>query len=138
MFAIWGMAFYVYALSVPGAYENGGPTLFPTDPLGMVGAGLWFLVALLWFWIALRAGVRRLHDRGKNGWWLLLYWAAPNFVSGAAMQGAQMLLIPDMIAEVLLAIAAALFALGLVDLGFLRGQAGENRFGPDPLMRVSD
>jgi len=36
------LAFYAYALSFPGAYENGGPTPWPSDPLGIAGAVAWF------------------------------------------------------------------------------------------------
>ena len=35
------LAFWAYALSIPGEYENGGPTPFPNGPLGIAGAVLW-------------------------------------------------------------------------------------------------
>ncbi len=40
------LCFWAYALSIPGAYENGGPTPMPTDPVGIAAALVW-AVALL-------------------------------------------------------------------------------------------
>jgi uncharacterized membrane protein YhaH (DUF805 family) len=49
-------------------------------------------------------GIKRFHDRDKSGWWLLIS------------------LVP-LIGPLWL----------LVELGFLQGSEGANRFGPDPL-----
>jgi len=70
---------------------------------------LWHaLVALIILLVLLVASsalaIRRLHDRDKSGWFVLIG------------------LIP-VIGPIWL----------LVELGFLRGSEGENRFGPDPL-----
>ena len=62
------------------------------------------VLALLLLWPNLVVGIKRCHDRDRPGWWLLLG------------------LIP---------ILGALWL--LVELGFLRGTQGPNRFGPDPL-----
>src|SRR5437868_8563404 len=32
---------------------------------------------LLSLWPLLALGAKRLHDRNKNGWWLLVYWLLP-------------------------------------------------------------
>lgn len=58
---------------------------------------------LLTIWPAFAVNVKRLHDRGKSGWFLLL------------------LLIP-IIGPIWL----------FIEIGFLPGKAGENRYGPDP------
>jgi uncharacterized membrane protein YhaH (DUF805 family) len=62
------------------------------------------IVNLLLVWPALAVSVKRWHDRDKSGWWVLLN---------------------------LLPVVGWLWA--LVDNGFLRGTAGPNRFGLDPL-----
>jgi uncharacterized membrane protein YhaH (DUF805 family) len=62
------------------------------------------VVNLLLLWPALALSVKRWHDRDKSGWWVLLN---------------------------LLPVIGWLWA--LLDNGFLRGTAGPNRFGPDPL-----
>jgi uncharacterized membrane protein YhaH (DUF805 family) len=61
------------------------------------------VVILLLVWPGIAAQVKRAHDRGHPGWFVLLG------------------LVP------IIAIWPA------IELGFLRGDAGPNRFGPDPL-----
>lgn len=58
----------------------------------------------LLLWPALAVSVKRWHDRNKTGWWVLLN-AVP--------------------------VIGWLWA--LIDNGFVRGTAGPNRFGDDPL-----
>jgi len=58
-------------------------------------------IPVVWFSLALQ--VKRWHDRGKSGWWVLINLIP--FVGG-------------------------LWA--LVECGFLRGTEGPNQFGPDP------
>jgi uncharacterized membrane protein YhaH (DUF805 family) len=79
-------------------------------------------------------GVRRLHDRNKSAWWLLVFYVLPTVLS-----------IPFRLAEdgppdgfqavaALLALIGLPFSIwGLVELGFLKGSPGPNRFGEDPL-----
>ena len=83
---------------------------------------------LLTFWIvypALLASAtcvvsKRLHDRGRSGWWaavvlfaLSLMWPTPR--GGWAVA------------------AFPVIVWALVELGVLNGEQGENRFGPSPL-----
>ena len=76
--------------------------------------------------------VRRLHDRGKGALWLLVFWAAP----GACFIAAQ--LATEQTGEGgLFALASAMAGLAfeawaIVEVGFLRGTSGPNRFGPVP------
>jgi len=70
-------------------------------------------------------GVRRLHDRGKTGYWLLLYYLLPSMMlRHAGSDGVGMIFWLAIFAIVIWVI---------VDLGILRGQAGSNAFGADPL-----
>jgi uncharacterized membrane protein YhaH (DUF805 family) len=88
-------------------------------------------------WIGFALSVKRLHDRDRTGWWLV--W--------------QLLII--LLAVILIVVAIVVpeeqrplwYALGggagvlafvisvwlFVQIGFLRGTQGPNRFGPDPL-----
>jgi uncharacterized membrane protein YhaH (DUF805 family) len=106
------------------------------EPTGIFGLAI-SLIALANAWIAFALSVKRLHDRDRTGWWLL--W--------------QLLIV--MVAVVLIVVAIAVpkeqgtvwyvlggaaglaaFAISLwlfVQIGFLRGTRGPNRFGPDPL-----
>ena len=70
--------------------------------LGLIGCLIW--LALLW--PSLANGVKRCHDRNKSGWWLVLMWLASLTIIGALWP--------------------------LIELGFLDGTQGPNRFGASP------
>ncbi len=74
------------------------------DPETGNGGIFTILFVLAAIWPQLAVGAKRCHDRGRSGWFLLIA------------------LIP-LIGSIWL----------LIELGFLRGTEGENRFGPDPL-----
>jgi uncharacterized membrane protein YhaH (DUF805 family) len=127
---------WAYALSIPGAYENGGPTPWPSDPLGIAGAIVWCLAFLALFIAGLAITVKRLHDREKAWWWIFIFVIAPNLLSGyaqsqiATVGGAN----AGDVAFLSGFVALAIYVWSFVELGCLRGTAGPNRFGPDPLM----
>ena len=88
------------------------------------GAGLLsFVVALFPAWIALATGVKRLHDRNKSAWWLLLFYVLPGVLQGIG-ENAGDLGIVLMIAGTVISIWA------LVELGFLPGTVGPNPLRP--------
>jgi uncharacterized membrane protein YhaH (DUF805 family) len=64
-----------------------------------------FVVCVVLFVGSLAGAVKRLHDRDRSGWFYLIFFVP---------------------------VIGTLWL--LVELGFLRGTQGENRFGPDPLM----
>jgi uncharacterized membrane protein YhaH (DUF805 family) len=70
-------------------------------------------------------GAKRLHDRGRNALWLILFYLAPAalFWFGTARQEPSL---------AMMAASAALFLWGLIELGFLPGTPGENAYGRDP------
>ena len=69
------------------------------------------LVAIYW-WNNFAVAVKRLHDRDKSAWWLVLWWAISG-IGGALTFG---------IASFVVAVWM------LVELGFLEGTPGENRY----------
>jgi uncharacterized membrane protein YhaH (DUF805 family) len=83
-------------------------------------------IVLALVWVGLALGIKRLHDRNKSGWWLLLFYFVPAVLHGLGRHG-------DAGGTILSLIGFAISIWALVELGFLRGTAGENRFGPDPL-----
>ena len=77
---------------------------------------------------SLAVAVKRLHDRNKSGWWLLLFYLVPAILDGLGKQ------IDAPAATILLSLASLAIAVwAFVELGCLRGTAGPNQYGPDPL-----
>jgi uncharacterized membrane protein YhaH (DUF805 family) len=100
---------------------------------GVAGAGLliWLIGFILFIaatWSGLAVGVKRLHDRDKSGWWILLFWLGPSVLGGWPAAA------PELGGGLILSLAAGAIAIwGFVELGCLRGTPGPNRYGPDPL-----
>lgn len=105
----------------------GGASILAGD---LSGLGAMLFVLLLAYipllWIGLALGAKRLHDRNKSGWWLLLFWFVPMILQGAGEQ-------IDGIGFVLTLAGVGISIWGLVEIGFLRGTVGPNQYGPDPL-----
>ena len=96
-------------LAILVAVTGGSMTMGEDGSMPSMGGGvIGNLVALVLFvaaaWIGLAVGVKRFHDRGKSGWWVLI---------------------------VLVPVVGGLWY--LIECGFLRGTIGPNAYGPDPL-----
>lgn len=70
------------------------------NPISMAVFGVGYVLAL---WTSLATQVKRWHDRGASGWWVLI-----NFIP----------------------LVGGIWT--LVSCGFLEGQKGANKYGPDP------
>jgi uncharacterized membrane protein YhaH (DUF805 family) len=104
-------------------YDPRGGAGFPVGAIIVVG-----IVYLALVIVGIFVGIKRLHDRDKSGWWLLVFYLLPtvlSFISAILSRNG----------------IGFLFALGslaisiwaLVELGCLRGTVGPNRYGEDPL-----
>jgi uncharacterized membrane protein YhaH (DUF805 family) len=85
---------------------------------GIVGFVL-FGIAMLVFSVVIVAkftstGVRRLHDRGKSGYWLLLYYGLPSMI--ARNEG------PDNLRLIFWLVTLGILIWAIVDLGVLPGE----------------
>jgi uncharacterized membrane protein YhaH (DUF805 family) len=100
------------------------------SPITIVMAILFILVLIPMAIAVASIGVRRLHDRGKTGWWLLLYYAVPLWTMPQRnnWQGGGL---------VFQLVCLGVLIWALVDLGCLRGEAGSNIFGQNPLSEKS-
>lgn len=113
-----------YIVMIPDAAQKMRPTLHAPPSVAIILTGL----GLLSLWISFAVHIKRLHDFGWSGWWVLaptgiflpgLLLSAPFFLLGHAAVGAIIL-------------AVACFALTVVILGlvgmmfFRRGDEGEN------------
>jgi uncharacterized membrane protein YhaH (DUF805 family) len=105
----------------------------PTGIFGMLAS----IVGLANMWIAFALSAKRLHDRDRTGWWLIwqlliLILAVILVVVAVAVpeeQGALWYALAGAAGLAAFVISVWLF----VQIGFLRGTDGPNRFGPDPL-----
>jgi uncharacterized membrane protein YhaH (DUF805 family) len=90
---------------------------------------VWILVAVIFVAVSISGiavGAKRLHDRDKSAWWLALFYLGPAFLGaiGDAAGGAGIIF-------QIISLGISIWA--FIELGILRGTAGPNRFGPDPL-----
>jgi uncharacterized membrane protein YhaH (DUF805 family) len=129
LIVVWSAYFFV-ALVMLGFRLN-DLLLFASTGLFLWLVGVALYLATMWASFAV--GVKRMHDRDKSGWWTLLFYVAPGILSGWQVTT------PSVASVTLLGYASlAILVWGIVELGFLRGTPGANRFGPDPLNRLSD
>src|SRR5882757_8689039 len=106
----------------------------------LTAAGLaapFFIIAAVIFFLPWLFSIHteRLHDRDKSAWWLVVFYLVPGMLGHLAN-----LSLLDGAAGVALhyALATLAFALtiwGFVEIGCLRGTAGANRYGANPLTR---
>lgn len=99
----------------------------------LANPGLWLagLIGLAIFvfslWTSLAAAVKRLHDRDKSGWWVLVFWVLPSILIGGSGVA------NDMVALAIALVGVAILIWGFVEIACLRGTIGANAYGPDPL-----
>ena len=106
------------------------------EPSGAFGIGVG-VIALFNLWINFAVSVKRLHDRDRTGWWIAVVYLA---IMVAIVLGVATLTQPEGQRAPLNAVAvAAVFAASclmiwmFIEIGFLKGTQGSNRFGSDPL-----
>lgn len=95
--------------------------------VGLLSKGIGFFLIVLVIYIPLIVssvfvGIKRLHDRDKSGWWLLVFYLLPTVLN--ELSG---------VSSVLAFVSFAITIWALVELGCLRGTQGPNKYGPDPL-----
>jgi uncharacterized membrane protein YhaH (DUF805 family) len=111
----------IFALVDPATWR----ALPQTD---IAGALAHAVVTPLLLWVFLAVCVKRLHDRDKSGWWMILFFVLP----GLSKQFAERL--PDSYFLLPFTSAVSVFTIwGAVEMYFLKGTRSPNRFGPDPL-----
>ncbi|HKU94587.1 MAG TPA: DUF805 domain-containing protein [Vineibacter sp.] len=81
--------------------------IFGDNVITMLIGIISIVIYLAMLWPSIALGVKRFHDRNKSGWWVLI---------------------------ALVPIIGGLWY--LIECGFLRGTAGPNDYGPDPLAAV--
>jgi uncharacterized membrane protein YhaH (DUF805 family) len=101
-------------------------------PFFIIMVVLFLVPWLLW---GFSITTERLHDRDKSAWWLAVFYLLPGafgqLANSAWFAGA----IGTALNYVLALAGFALTIWGFVEIGCLRGTAGSNTYGPDPLMQ---
>jgi uncharacterized membrane protein YhaH (DUF805 family) len=124
------------AAKAAGQFEINPDTQFiePTEIFGAAVAA----VGLTNLWINYALSVKRLHDRDRTGWWLLaqvslliltvfLVVLAVALSEGGERSAWWIVAVPVFVAAFVLSVWLT------VQIGFLKGTQGPNRYGPDPL-----
>jgi uncharacterized membrane protein YhaH (DUF805 family) len=98
---------------------------FTGGTLAVWAVGITVLIAGTWSGLA--TGMKRLHDRDRSGWWMLLFMGAPTVIDwiGGWLNAGDSLVFQVPV--------WAITIWACVELGLLRGTDGPNRYGPDPL-----
>jgi uncharacterized membrane protein YhaH (DUF805 family) len=91
-----------------------------------------FVVMLIFMYPLMAVGVKRLHDRGKHGyvvWIFFIPWFLHQLTNLSEITGGAELNALDLI---FISINLAISIWFFVDLGCLRGERRTNQYGPDP------
>ncbi len=106
----WILQFIVFAIFGGNAMTAVDPSLTPeaqAAAMQQAMSGMMLplgIVILLTLWPSICIYAKRWHDRNKSGWWSLIMFVP--IIGGIWL---------------------------LVELGFLRGTEGPNKYGPDPI-----
>jgi uncharacterized membrane protein YhaH (DUF805 family) len=145
-FAVAAAAGAITTLLEVAARAAGLSTINPEtqliEPTGIIGVAVG-AVGMANLWINFALSVKRLHDRDRTGWWLL--WQTLALIIAVIAIVVVVVLIKEesaaaeiiagsyVVAGVFGVIALVITLWLFVEIGFLRGTQGPNRYGPDPL-----
>jgi uncharacterized membrane protein YhaH (DUF805 family) len=104
--------------------------------LGSLGDILAFVVGIALFISGIAVALKRLYDRNKPWWWLLIFYIAPAVLIGIGSILGIIAVAADssgIIASLFFIAGGAIMIWAFVELGCLRGTIGPNQYGPDPL-----
>jgi uncharacterized membrane protein YhaH (DUF805 family) len=143
---IWLWLLFYIILWVVASIVAGIAMAAMNDPTtGVVGMfALFAIIGIASFISYLAVMVKRLHDRNKSAWWLVVFLLLPGVLVGIAMgsvimdvvaSGGNITEMPQMspVGMILYLIGLAIGLWFFVELFCLRGTVGPNQYGPDPL-----
>ena len=102
-------------------------------PLLIVVAVFTLVPWLLW---GIAITTERLHDRGRSARWLIVFYLVPGLLNQLTKATWFAGAAGTALYYILALTAFALTIWGFVEIGCLRGTAGSNTYGPDPLLRA--
>ena len=129
-------------IAIGSAWSNGTPQLdilngtWPQTPAGWVSELSATLLYFVFAYAMMAQLVQRLHDRDKPAWWLAVFWGPTLALFAATFTVGRpaMTQFPMPGAALILGFFAAwlIMVWFLVEILFLPGTSGNNRFGSDP------
>lgn len=84
----------------------------------------WIPLPIAFFLCVISLSIRRLHDRGKSGWWVLLYFLVGPVLAGSAEY------FPNPFRQISLILGAGIEISGIIEFGLLSGDKRGNKYGP--------
>jgi uncharacterized membrane protein YhaH (DUF805 family) len=144
VFTIWMLVLVVELLSCAGllpeqpkSFYFGVEEIFTLlDPATYRSASRGELIAIIGYliglpiplWIYLATSIKRLHDRDRSGWWMVLFFLLPGLISQFSNR------VGEYDTYGLVTVATSLLYLwGGIEMFVLKGTRWPNRFGPNPL-----
>jgi uncharacterized membrane protein YhaH (DUF805 family) len=85
---------------------------------------------------AVVSAIKRLHDRNKSGWWVVLFYGVPTFMPFLGAFLTTTVFATSAFAAIVMVlqfISLVVMVWAFIELGCLRGTIGRNQYGPDPL-----
>ncbi|MEG6508493.1 DUF805 domain-containing protein [Methyloligella sp. 2.7D] len=137
LLALIGLMAAAYAASFIVQWMAG--TLAGNELMGRLASGMMMVIVVAFLVGLISICVKRFHDRNRSAWWMAPLYVV-SIVSVFALSANQ-----GVPAEGIANFGMAVHALWLgivlwmlLELGILKGTAGPNQFGPDPLARPED
>ena len=135
---------YLFGAKMPDKLSFGPNLIFnildPKTWRSLSSANLTFLFVQaiempLFLWVYLATSVKRLHDRNRSGWWIVLFFLLPGLYGqfGARLED---WLGDSYFVAIISAVAFVFSAWGFVEMYCRKGTTGPNRFGGDPLAPI--
>jgi uncharacterized membrane protein YhaH (DUF805 family) len=94
------------------------------------------VVLVVFFYSMLAVVVKRLHDRGRSAWWLAFFYGVPlgSFILLKSIGYTPLNTSPEqqMIHLAVFVVCSVIIWWYLIEILFIPGKRGDNRFGPDP------
>ena len=132
---VFGLSF----LSIMGAFTGHPAMLFAGGTMAMLGGVLLCVFYVLLIYCGLAVSAKRLHDRNKSAWWLVVFVVLPFILNIVGFTMSPMDLSSAGLPQsgpgglILRLVALAIYIWAFVELYCLKGTTGDNPYGPDPL-----
>jgi uncharacterized membrane protein YhaH (DUF805 family) len=133
LYGVFSLGFLYVILSGEQLGSENGNSLTAGKTVAM---GLLVPVVLMLGYCQLAIGAKRLHDRNKSAWWLLVIIVGSGLFEFATIYNVPGIGTeedPTALGQGLMVFSVLVCLWFFVELGFFKGSQGPNRFGPDPL-----